>query len=233
MKVRAFTLVELLIVISIIGILIGIGTYGYSASMMRSRDTTRKADLHRLENVLGQYNNDKRTYVYFHNSIPKLAVAAFQLNNDPFCLKGNIPDTYQVRLQPNYIRSIPSDPKYPIPFTANNSVNCESDKIYHNSGQYLYLSGPTDDVANTPVYPAIYYGLMATLENKKDKDIIAEKYNPIMNTSNVFGKFYSDLRSGQNYILTNASIATLLSDPIPKDDSTGPGDAPGGGIPAP
>ena len=60
---RGFTLIELLIVIVIIGILAGIviGLTGSSARK-KSRDATRKANVHEIQNALEQYMVDNDAY---------------------------------------------------------------------------------------------------------------------------------------------------------------------------
>ena len=52
---RAFTLLEMLIVISIIGILVGMGTVSYSTAQKKTRDAKRKIDLKAVQNCMEQY----------------------------------------------------------------------------------------------------------------------------------------------------------------------------------
>lgn len=54
MKKNGFTLLEMLIVISIIAILVGMGTVSYSTAQKKARDAKRKADLHAMQNALEQ-----------------------------------------------------------------------------------------------------------------------------------------------------------------------------------
>lgn len=59
---KAFTLIELLITVAIIGILILVSLFIYQIYMTRARDGRRKADLARLQRVLEDYTNDNLCY---------------------------------------------------------------------------------------------------------------------------------------------------------------------------
>lgn len=64
MEKNGFTLLEILVVISIIGILVALGTAAYSTAQKKSRDARRKADIKSLQNGFEQYyskNNDYPT----------------------------------------------------------------------------------------------------------------------------------------------------------------------------
>ncbi len=54
-KNLAFTLLELLVVIGIIGILVGLGSFSYSTAQKKARDSKRKGDLQAIRNGLEQY----------------------------------------------------------------------------------------------------------------------------------------------------------------------------------
>ncbi|MDD3679643.1 MAG: type II secretion system protein [Candidatus Shapirobacteria bacterium] len=57
-KYSAFTLLELLIVIAIIGILASLATVSYSSAQRRARDSQRQADLKAIQNAMEQYYAD-------------------------------------------------------------------------------------------------------------------------------------------------------------------------------
>lgn len=59
---KGFTLVELLVVISIIGVLAGLLLVNLSNVRERGRDTQRKSDLNQLKTALRLYFNDYQTY---------------------------------------------------------------------------------------------------------------------------------------------------------------------------
>ncbi|MBI4225906.1 prepilin-type N-terminal cleavage/methylation domain-containing protein [Candidatus Roizmanbacteria bacterium] len=52
---QAFTLLEMLIVVSIIVILVGMGTVSYSTAQKKARDAKRKTDFKSLQNCMEQY----------------------------------------------------------------------------------------------------------------------------------------------------------------------------------
>jgi general secretion pathway protein G len=60
--VNAFTLIELVIVISIIGLLITIPVIGYGQVTRKSRDTRRKQDIDKVNTALSQYRSEVGHY---------------------------------------------------------------------------------------------------------------------------------------------------------------------------
>ena len=69
-NIFGFTLVELLVVISIIGILTMIGAVAYSGAQKKARDTQRKTELDALSKALIMYYND-------HGVFPALDSSSF------------------------------------------------------------------------------------------------------------------------------------------------------------
>jgi len=62
MKSRGFTLIELMVVISIIAILTAIGLVSYSAVAKQGRDSKRQSDLRSIQSALEQYRADQSSY---------------------------------------------------------------------------------------------------------------------------------------------------------------------------
>lgn len=99
-NILGFTLVELLVVISIIGILTMIGMVSYSGVQKKARDTQRKSDLDSLSKALIMYYND-------HGSFP--------LSTDFFSsalLTGGSENKKDIV----YISQLPIDPKNVEPY---------------------------------------------------------------------------------------------------------------------
>jgi len=57
-----FTLVELLVVVSIIGVLVTIAVQNFRSAQMRGRDAVRKSDLKNIQTALRLYYNDFAGY---------------------------------------------------------------------------------------------------------------------------------------------------------------------------
>ncbi|MBN2264722.1 MAG: type II secretion system protein [Candidatus Aminicenantes bacterium] len=79
---RGFTLIELIIVLSIIGLLVGLGLPTYKSSTVKAKEAVLKENLFILRKLIDQYAMDK----------------------------GKYPDSLQTLVQDSYIRAIPVDP---------------------------------------------------------------------------------------------------------------------------
>lgn len=95
---KGFTLVELLISVSIIAILIAIGMASYSTINKQSRDTKRKSDIQQLRSALEMYRSQNGYY-------PNTGGGAY---TDASGLSG--------ALSPTYIPAIPNDPRSTAPY---------------------------------------------------------------------------------------------------------------------
>lgn len=121
---------ELLVAIAVIGVMVSVVGSGLLFNFNKGRDSKRKGDLQALKTALEQYYNNNKAY----------PVA----NCPP--LGGCI--TLGFALSPNYIRSLPQDPK--------------------NVAPYVYTYAGT----------AQNYTLTATLENTNDKDCTELESSP-------------------------------------------------------
>ena len=77
-----FTLIELISVLSIIGLLVGLGLPQYKSAMVKARETVLKENLFILRRLIDQYAQDK----------------------------GKYPASLQALVQDSYLRAIPVDP---------------------------------------------------------------------------------------------------------------------------
>ena len=80
---RGFTLIELMVVISIIVILMSVAIPRYQASILRARETVLRDDLYTLRSVIDQYTLDKQKAP---QSLQDLVEAGYlkELPKDPF-----------------------------------------------------------------------------------------------------------------------------------------------------
>ncbi|MCX6569766.1 MAG: prepilin-type N-terminal cleavage/methylation domain-containing protein [Candidatus Aminicenantes bacterium] len=79
---RGFTLIELIIVLSIIGLLVGLGLPQYKSATIKAREAVLKENLFILRKLIDQYAQDK----------------------------GKYPASIQALVQDSYLRTIPIDP---------------------------------------------------------------------------------------------------------------------------
>lgn len=91
-KLKAFTLIEMIVVVTIIALLTAAGVVSYSTFMKQSRDAKRKTDLEQVRAALEMYRSTENTY-------PVGSAWGTTLN---------------ILTTPvTYIQSLPTDPKSP------------------------------------------------------------------------------------------------------------------------
>ncbi len=82
MQARGFTMIELLVVVSLVIILAGIGMAQYKSGVIRAQEAVLKEDLFRLRDVIDQFYADKQKY----------------------------PQSLEELVEGQYLRAIPKDP---------------------------------------------------------------------------------------------------------------------------
>lgn len=97
-----FTLIEMLVVVSIITILTGIGLATYSAAQKKSRDSRRMADLESVRSALEIYRADN----------PAIGYPGTNYEGLP--------------LTPNYLSELPTDPQPPAVYIYTGGGNTYS-----------------------------------------------------------------------------------------------------------
>ncbi len=102
MSKKGFTLVELLITISIIAVLSAIGFVTYSYVMKQGQDSKRQSDLRAIQSALEQYYSDQGYYPFLSSGSDCSAVTAGELKMG--CPLKNPAGTK------TYMNTVPTDP---------------------------------------------------------------------------------------------------------------------------
>jgi len=101
-SVQGFTLVELLIVITIIGVLALVVFANFSGARERARDSKRKNDLNQLKNALQMYYNDNQIFPVASNG--KMLACG---DGEDVCNWGSSEMTSGITV---YMKQVPADP---------------------------------------------------------------------------------------------------------------------------
>lgn len=88
-RANGFTLLELIVVITIMGILVSIALPNYRNSVLQAREAVLRENLYRMRDLIDQYQSDK----------------------------GKYPESLQALVTDGYLRSIPVDPMSSDPWT--------------------------------------------------------------------------------------------------------------------
>lgn len=137
---RGFTLMEILVAISIIAILTAIGIVSYGSVNRRSRDTKRKSDTEQVRSALEMYRTDNGYYP---------AIGAGSWTNA---------SGLSTVLVATYMPAIPSDPKSPDSAYRYKATNASGGNYYgYCVSAYLESETPvsnscTPDASQTPAH---------------------------------------------------------------------------------
>lgn len=96
---NGFTLVEILVVISIIGLLVAVSLFGVQGARVSARDSKRKADLEQIRSALELYKADCNDYPGASGSPPLVPSPLVGDNTPTTCSSTN-----------TYISGVPTDP---------------------------------------------------------------------------------------------------------------------------
>lgn len=121
---KAFTLIEILVVVTIIGMLLSIAVATYSSLLKSSRDAKRKTDLEQIRSALEMYRSNNDSY-----------------NSGATLLSADCPNAVfnYLKTPVKYIESLPNDPKS----SSNYYYRCtvSADGSSYTLGAYLESGG--------------------------------------------------------------------------------------------
>jgi len=124
MRKKAFTFVELMVVMSIIAILIIISVLSYGNAQAKSRDSERKTDLNKIAVAIEMYKTD-------HRVLPS--------DSGGFIKTVSGGALYQALVSGKYLDSLPCDPQL-------SGTACDSGYLTGQSG-YFYLYNTKNNAA--------------------------------------------------------------------------------------
>lgn len=130
---KGFSLIELLVAISIIAILSALGLSVYQAVYKSARDAQRKSDLKMIQSALEQYRSDQMSY-------------PDQITPDSPIVVGS----------KTYLSKVPKDPKPGQSYSYEPSCDASSCTSYCLFAQLENDQGIINDTGCTPVSPRNY-----------------------------------------------------------------------------
>ncbi|MBI2595859.1 type II secretion system protein [Candidatus Daviesbacteria bacterium] len=148
---NGFTLVEILIAISIISIVFGIVLTSAAAIQRNGRDTQRKADLASLQSALQQYYADQNFYPDDDANTPLKLSGAGAITS----LTSRVGNPDQTQPIKTYLSSIPKDP-------TSGTATPYCYKAYSSVADFPANATPCDNASTAKCF---YYAVYAKLEN--------------------------------------------------------------------
>lgn len=113
-RITGFTLIEILVVATIIGLLAAAGAVSYSQFVKQSRDAKRKADIEQIRAAVEMYRSNNGSYPLNGSGVGKVDVTA--------CSTSGLTDS----AGNTYLSKTPNDPK------------CSTIKYYYSSDGTTY-----------------------------------------------------------------------------------------------
>ncbi len=139
---RGFTLIELMIVVSVIGLVLSLTVFGFQRSRASSRDAKRKADLETLKSALVIYKADNGVY-------PSTGGAWWGVSVNGGSRTTSGANAYIPGLTPNYIGELPTDPL--------GNTSGWSGYLYRSNGQQFKILSHSTGPESFPAVGQPYY----------------------------------------------------------------------------
>ena len=135
---KGFTLIELMVAISIVAITATIGVMSFGTAQRNARNNKRKADIKALQTALETYYIDNRLYPSTCGGGATSCAANGAGWWGDLATYGSHTTNYVPLISPTYIRQLPHDPKTGLANTALSS-GCNATQT-----NYIYRSNGTD-----------------------------------------------------------------------------------------
>ena len=171
-SIVGFTLIELMIAISVVAILSTIGISVYSQGQKFARDARRKSDLKQVQGALNLYYTDFKYYPGYLASGNSTGCSYISAGGYTLCSSGNTGSSgnspWITGLDSNYINIMPRDP------VADTTTDPASNTVNGTGyGYRIYNTTGSANCASKGV--GLVYLLYAKLENTNDPDRLGVK----------------------------------------------------------